>query len=514
MEGLRELDAASRAAIGLLIAVLSCAASPDDAFQRGTDLARSGQWDAARASFLEGEQQAPRDKRFPLELAGVEYRRKNFTAAKRYLRRALAIDPQDRYGNDFLGTLYYLEGNLQAALRYWNRIEKPRLADVKVQPAPHVNPLLLDSALAFSPGSLLTLDAFRTTEARLDSLNAFSSYRIELAALPEERFDATVNALDLPSWMQMASSFRGVPYQTLLPAVRDINGSGINWDALLRWDAQKRRLGTSLSGPLFHQAKWRYRWYADARSETWNTGAPADFRLRSTATGFEFQAIPNGRVSWSSGAEFSSRHLGALGGLPEGTLLKYMAGIRYELLRVPEHRFTLGSALNADLGRMVSGPGNLFWQGQASIDARWLPQSRGDDYAVNARLRTGTTQGMAPLDQLFMLGVERDNDLWLRGHYGTIDGKKGSAPIGRNYFLANSDFQKQIYRRSFVTIAAGPFLDVGRTGDIFRRDAFERWFVDLGIDLSVRLAGAVRVSLVYGRDLRGGGHVLYATTGQ
>jgi tetratricopeptide (TPR) repeat protein len=513
VEGRWELDAAGRAAIGLLTLALGCAASAGDDFQRGAELARSGRWDEARLAFLAGERQAPRDKRFPLELAGVEYRRKNFAQVKRELRRALKLDPGDRYGNDFLGTMYYLEGNLDAALRYWNRIAKPEIDDLKIEPQPRVSPLLLDSSLTFTPASLLTLDELWTTEARLDALDLFNSYRIELPALPEEHFDAAVRGLRLPGWIQLVSSLRGIAYQTVEPSLRDIGGSGVNWDTLLRWDAQKRRAGLSLAGPLFHQAKWRYRWYADARSETWNAGAAEDFRLQRLASGFEFRAIPSWRLSWDTGVEVSSRQLAALQGFPGGTVLKYSAGLNYQLLRMPEHRFTVGSSVNWDLGRLVSGSGGLFSQNRASIEARWLPQARGDDYEMNAQVRAGTTQGTAPFDELFMLGVERDNDLWLRGHPGTLNGKKGSAPMGRNYFLANWDFQKQIYRRTFFTVATGPFLDAGRTDDAFGRGPFRQWMVDSGMEVSVRILGAVRVSLIYGRDLRGGGHVTYATAG-
>ena len=65
---------------------------------------------------------------------------------------------------------------------------------------------------------------------------------------------------------------------------------------------------------------------------------------------------------------------------------------------------------------------------------RWLPTARGDDYETLARVRAGKTFGDLPFDELFMLGLERDNDLWLRGHIGTRDGRKGSAPLGQGLF--------------------------------------------------------------------------------
>ena len=43
------------------------------------------------------------------------------------LRRALRLAPRDDYTNNFLATIYFLEGNLDAALKYWNRSGKPLL---------------------------------------------------------------------------------------------------------------------------------------------------------------------------------------------------------------------------------------------------------------------------------------------------------------------------------------------------------------------------------------------------
>ena len=47
------------------------------------------------------------------------------------LHRALQLDPKDEYANEFLATVYFLEGNLEAALKYWNRVGKPQIAEVR-----------------------------------------------------------------------------------------------------------------------------------------------------------------------------------------------------------------------------------------------------------------------------------------------------------------------------------------------------------------------------------------------
>ena len=124
----------------------------------GTALARLGRWDDARAAFRRGLVQAPEDARFPVELAGVEFKQKHYSDAAVLLRHALDISPDDAYANEFLGTVYFLQRNLEGALKYWNRVGKPQIVNVIPEPPAKIDPALLDRAFAFSPASVFTLD--------------------------------------------------------------------------------------------------------------------------------------------------------------------------------------------------------------------------------------------------------------------------------------------------------------------------------------------------------------------
>ena len=127
------------------------------------------------------------------------------------------------------------------------------------------------------------------------------------------------------------------------------------------------------------------------------------------------------------------------------------------------------------------------------------------------RLRAGGTLGRVTLDDLFQLGIERDNDLWLRGHGGTSDGRKGAAPLGRRYFLANWEQDKNIYTNGIFTVKLGPFLDTGAIADSSGLFGSRKWLWDTGAQCKVRVLGRVTVVLSYGRDLRGGRNVFYGT---
>src|SRR5438128_8041026 len=131
--------------------------SADLDFYYGTALAQLGRWQEAHDAFESGARQQPGDKRFPLELAGVEFKQKHYPKAAHYLRRALQLDPHDSYGNDFLGTVYFREVNLESALKYWNRVDKPRIAEVHADPVPHLDPVLLVRPLPFPPASAMRL---------------------------------------------------------------------------------------------------------------------------------------------------------------------------------------------------------------------------------------------------------------------------------------------------------------------------------------------------------------------
>jgi hypothetical protein len=115
------------------------------------------------------------------------------------------------------------------------------------------------------------------------------------------------------------------------------------------------------------------------------------------------------------------------------------------------------------------------------------------------------------LDELFQLGIERDNDLWLRGHAGTFDGRKGAAPLGRRFFLANWEMDKNIYENGFFTVKLGPFLDSGAVADSSGLFGSRSWLWDSGAQCKVRVLGGLTIILSYGRDLRGGHDAFYGT---
>jgi len=499
----------------LTFLALACAlcppdTDPDSDYRRGMALARAGSLSEARQCFEAGRRKAPRDPRFPLELAGVAFRQKDPRAARGRLSEALRLDPGNGYANDFLATIYFLDGNLEAALEYWNRIGKPRLEQVLMDPQPRIDPVLLDRAFAFSPAAVIRLDELRATQARLELLNVFSRCRFELAALDNGAFDLHFRSLERGGRLAgLLALLRGLPYQTVYPELINLGGAARNFTSLVRWDAEKRRVRASFSAPLGRNPGWRYGLHLDARKENWI----GDFRLERLEAGARIESSLNGRTRWMSGLRLARRKF--TGAPPsdalftDGVSLGYAARLGRRLLDLPERRLVLDSSLAAQAGRTFAAPLGSFSTGEVSIAARWFPQARGDDYETSARLRAGRTWGRVPFDELFQLGLERDNDLWLRGHVGTRAGRKGAAPLGRDYLLANWQLDKTVLDGAFVKVRLGPFLDSGR---VWRGFVPWHWLWDAGLRLELRLLGHLGLSFSWGKDLRSGRNAFYLTT--
>jgi tetratricopeptide (TPR) repeat protein len=501
-------------------------------FLRGLAYSRLEKWEEAKSAFETGARKAPTDSRFPIELAGIAYKQRDFRTAKDRLRTGLLLNPRDAYAREFLATVYFLEGNLEAALKYWNPEGKPRLRSVSFSPALQLDEPLRDRALAFNAPQVLTSNALLATETRLDNLGIFSSQRIELTPIDTTDYDVNLHLAEKNGWGDskiegIVSFLSGLPYETIYPEFYNLQNRAMNLRSLARWDSQKRRVFVDFSMPFRGDPGLRFRLYADARNENWNLsqtffGATKldGINLRRIVAGGEIHGVANGGWSWSAGAEIANRSFRNVPTISSSaersfftgnTSLSGWLGLERSLLRVPERRFSLDSSAEAKAGRELASGLGPFVTLRSSLSAQWFPRATGDDYEMDARVRVGAIAGKTTLDELFQLGVERDNDLWLRGQSGTLDGQKGAAPLGRRFFLANWEMDKNVYRSSFFAIKLGPFLDNGAIADSSGAFGSRQWLWNAGLQCKVRILGGLTAVFTYGRNLRGGKGVFYGT---
>ncbi len=506
--------------------------APDDNFALGMAQAHLGRLPEAERALSVGQRQCSQDKRFPTELAGVAFEQKHYPAAARWLRRAHHLDPADAYVSNFLATVYFLSGNLDAALQVWNRIHKPTIDNLDLDPHLRVHRLLLERAFALSPHATVEEPQYETTALRLDGLGIFPAWSLHLNALPSGQFDAVFRAQEQDGFgagpLETAvSTFGGLPYETVYPSYADINHSAMNVESLLRWDTQKRRAWIALSAPLNHLPWWRWQMSADLRNENWAirrsfTGtAPVVASLNLERESFDatLTSLSTARVQWSAGGEAAHRNFrsvvpgSALTAplLTPGFELRQFTSVRAPLLHLPAHRFALDGAGSSAFARTFSSPSYASETLQGSARADWFPQMEGDQYELTQQLRAGRIFGTVPIDDLLLFGMDRDDtDLGLRAHLATRDGRKGSAPIGNGYLLSNTDFYRRLYTNGLFTIHAGPLLDIGRMTAPNNGLSAQQWLFDAGVEARLTVLHT-SVVLSYGRDLRSGANAFYGT---
>jgi tetratricopeptide (TPR) repeat protein len=498
--------------------------SPEVAFYYGTAQARLGHWAEAAQAFNLGRRLAPQDPRFPVELAGVAFKQKDYPEAENWLRKATRLDPGDSYIKDFLATVFFLEGNVEAALKYWNAIDKPHINRVTAEPAPRLDPVLFDRALALSPASTLGLSDFLASGARLDQLHIFPASHLEIVAREDGTFDLVFRNFERNGcggkWGCLLTVLGQSPGQTLNFDYYNLGRRAVNFSSLWRWDAEKRRIGASVEFPFARQPKWHLRTAADLRNENWamrsafSGPAPllAALNLKREAGSLEFTDVVSGRWRWSAATEFSRRSFHKVlpgttiagTSLPEflipGSQLKQSLGAQAALLSIPEHRLSIVGLGSVSVARLWSGKGHQFSSFQGTSRSSWLPQHSGDKFEIQHAFRAAKTFGSPPFDELHTLGVLGDTDLLIRAHIATRDGKKGSAPIGRNYFVSNLDATRNFSLLGVFKIKLGPFLDTGWTNNLL---AQPEWLWDAGAQVRVQVLG-FDLAASYGRDLRSG----------
>jgi hypothetical protein len=320
---------------------------------------------------------------------------------------------------------------------------------------------------------------------------------------------------------------RGLLFLSVNPEYYNLHHEAINIVSLFRWDPQKRRAFAQFSSPFERSAKYRYEVTADLRNENWallNSDAPPSsplpsVNLRREVLEFSLASSASGQWRWSAGAEISHRDFrNVVPGpgltpalLTKGYQLKQLAELGAALWRMPERRFTVDAKVSSQAARLWSEPAESSEKLQASLAWHWFPCTEGDDYEMQQQFRSGKTFGTVPFDELFMLGLERDNDLPLRAHIGTREGRKGSAPLGSNYFLASWETDKNLYGNGIVTLKMGPFVDTGKITDPFAMLGSHEWLWDAGAQAKLRLFGT-GVVFSYGKDLRSGNNAFYLTT--
>src|SRR5437016_10997290 len=240
-------------AVNILSEALESSPTADTYLYLGIAYGRMKEYQKAEDLLKEASQRYPQDPRFYNELGDFYLANNDRDAAKSELRRALVVDPANNYASDLLATIDMSEGEVQSALRSWNKSGRPVINDILHNYYLTFGSWVVRDAVAFHPAGVLTYSEWKTTESRLLETGNFANVGLEIepTRVPDQ-YNAVVRTTTKNNSFSnfLFGIFKGAPIETSYVEFSNIANSGITFNGKYRWETNRRRLEGGLKIPV------------------------------------------------------------------------------------------------------------------------------------------------------------------------------------------------------------------------------------------------------------------------
>jgi len=513
-------------AVNILTTVLAEQPSADAYLYLGIAYRNMKEYEKAQELLREGARRYPDDGRFHSELANVFLEINDIEAARSELERTLGVDPDNATASDLLATINMSEGEVQSALRWWNKSGRPVVDDILHNYSLNFGSWVVRKAVAFHPAGVLHYDEWKTTESRLFETDIFANVGLEVEPTPvTDHYNAILRTTAKTNTLSdfVFGIVRGAPFHISFLDFWNIGNSGVNFNGNYRWDTDRRRVEGSLKIPVPVPGLLHIEIGNTWRKERWDLSPSilpqfrpaARFDYKSNGLWIYLKHIPHYRVEIGGGLDYRNR--AASGDLPQLLTNSENTG-RFTLetnLRLVDRRYQNRLHLEAFAARRsILGDVN-FSGGVAELNNRFT-LSRDPRASFNWTLKGGTSRGQLPVEDYFVLGLDTTTINPLRGHTVADHGRFGKGPTGTDFILFNSDFDRRLATLPFFNYVNIPFVavkwmlffDGAKTFDRNRIFQQGKLWLDTGGGLRFETP-THSFNVVYGRSLRDGTGVLY-----
>ena len=439
------------------------------------------------------------------ELAGVRFEEGRYREAEDLARKAVERDPTDRYAWELLAASRFMQDDLGGALRAWNRIGKPFVNLVTIDGLMRARYQTIAAAIGLEPNMLLTEEAFRLAERRLQSLPDRAAARLTLR--PEPDGFVTVRAVVAErsgpprgaiGW-SVAGAQAAIEREARV-AIPGSTGQGELWSTSWRWWDGRPKVAVGLAAP--HTGKFGGVWRIDGswEAETYRTGADSapgvtvgESRAHGALTISDWLAA-NTRFSVTTGVDSWSA--------PTGRAI--FAGGSLEHRWLDDRWLLSGTATTWIPFPARSG----FHEAGLRLAFRSSTSAEGWVYLADGGVDTASRN--APLGLWPGAGDGHGRDPLIRAHPlldgGIIDLDR--AVFGRTLVYSHGEAQRWIASATPIRFGIAAFADFARASSR-RAAAGSVPQTDVGSGLRVRIpgaAGTLRVDIAHG--LRDGADAL------
>jgi hypothetical protein len=456
----------------------------------GVRLAGRGKVADARRLFESSAETCPDASAPYREIAGLHALQRDWRAAERMARRALALDDSDTHAWRILATSLYLEGDETGALAAWNAIGEPAIDLVRVHGLVRTRYEVVSRVMGLPRGGVLSPGALTAAGRRLSELPSAQATRVTYrpGEAGRARVDAAVVERPLVplSFLSVAASgVRALTDREIGFAVASPTGGGELASASWRWWDQRPRIDAGIRAPAPFGGVWGVAGFTETQTYVRSAEEHRD----------------GTRLQVSRWTGRGLRWVGELGvdrwrGLGSATAIA---------IGVQQH---VGDAAVIDAR---SG----FWLGGVetwtlALGAAW--RSRGSEHRGVWMARGGVelAGAAAPLALWSGAGTGHGRDLLLRAHPLLVDGAIDDGVFGRGMLHGGGEWRRQPHRVSRVLgLSPAVFVDVARARAGL--DGFDpRTHVDLGAGLRISMLGEGLLRLDAARGLRDGAWAISA----
>ncbi|PYS52777.1 MAG: hypothetical protein DMG13_15120 [Acidobacteria bacterium] len=513
-------------AVNILSAELAERPTADTYLYLGMTYRHMKEYQKAQDVFVEGSRRYPDNPRLHFELAGLFLENNDLESAKTEARRTLLVDPSNSEASDLLATIDMSVGEVQSALRVWNKSGRPIVDDILHNYYLSFGSWVVRDAVAFHPTGVLRYDEWKTTESRLFETDNFANVGLELEpTVVPDHYNAVIRTTTRTNTLTDIAFglFRGLPVETSYLDLWNIGNSGINFNGNYRWDADRRRADGRLKIPI----PLRGLLYLDVgntwRSERWDLSPNilppardrARFNYKANSMHLYLKHIPHYRVEIGGGLEYRNR--AASGDLPElftdsRNTAKFTADTS---LRLADGRYQNRLRFEGFAARRSILGDTNFSGGVAELNNR-VTLSQDTRTYFDWTVKGGTSRGRLPVEDYFVLGLDTNPSNLLRGHSAADHGRYGRGPMGTDFVLLNFDVDRRLatlpffnaLNIPFLTVKWEAFFDAAKTFDRNRIFQQGKLWLDTGAGLRFETP-THSFNLVYGRSLRDGTGVLF-----
>jgi len=480
----------------------------------------------AEDAFTEGSRRFPDNPRFHYELANLFIENNDVESARSELRRALLVDPGNSEASDLLATIDMSEGEVQSALRAWNKSGRPIVDDILHNYYLTFGSWVVREAVAFNPIGVLHYDEWKTTESRLFETGNFTKVGLDIEPIGvPDHYNAIIRTTTKTNTLSGLAFdlFKGLPVATSYLNLWNIGNSGITFNGNFRWDTDRRRAEGRLKIPIPLPGLLHLELGNTWRSERWDLSPNirpqardrARFNYKANSMRLYLKHIPHYRVEIGAGLEYRNR--AASGDLPElftdsRNTAKFTADIN---LRLADGRYQNRLRFEGFAARRSILGDTNFSGGVAELNNRFMLAKDSRTY-FDWTLKGGTSRGGLPVEDYFVLGLDSNPRNPLRGHAAAEHGRYGRGPMGTDFVLLNFDVNRRLatlpffntFNIPFLTVKWEVFFDGAKTFDRNRIFQQGKLWLDTGAGLRFETP-THSFNLVYGRSLRDGTGVLF-----